>query len=186
MQATESRPLPAHPSEDAWMRAAFHELHGRSLHGFALLLLLGDQEQAAHLSGRALSMGLERVDELRHPERAAAWLRARLLQSALALRSADLQPSPAALAGLEAGPAVSAGLGALKTRERAALIASTIEHLDPRDVAAVLGRDGSGLRHLVTKARRTYLAAYLGAGGEPTAAGPIAERLHDVAQRTIG
>jgi hypothetical protein len=35
-------------------------------------------------------------------------------------------------------------------------------------------------------ARRKYLAAYLGAAPEVTVAGPIADRLHDVAQRTIG
>jgi DNA-directed RNA polymerase specialized sigma24 family protein len=168
------------------MRAAFHELHGRSLHGFALLLLLGDQAQAARLSGEALGMGLDHVDELRHPERAAAWLRARLVQSALALRASDLQPTAGALTGLGADPAVVAALGVLDTRERAALIASFIEHLDPRDVAAVLRRDGSRLRHLVMTARRKYLAAYLGAAPEVTVAGPIADRLHDVAQRTIG
>src|ERR687895_367576 len=57
------------------VRAAFRELHGRRLHGFALLLTLGDRERAASLASDALAAGQLRVDELRHPERAAAWLR---------------------------------------------------------------------------------------------------------------
>ena len=64
------------------MRDAFRELHGSRLHGFAQLLVLGDRHAAAKLASDALADGAARVDELRHPERAAAWLRRRVVERA--------------------------------------------------------------------------------------------------------
>ncbi len=186
MQTTESRQPSAAPTDDARVRAAFHELHGRSLHGFALLLVLGDQGVAARLAGRALGLGAGRLDELRHPERAAAWLRAEVVRSARPLRSADLRPSAVPLGGLGAGHGVIAGLAALSTVERAGLIASHVERLDPRDVAVIVRRDGSRLRDLLRAARRRYLAAFLSAEPEAVVEGPVADQLRDVAVRTIG
>src|SRR5690606_20820527 len=63
------------------LRAAFDELHGSRLHGFALLLTLGDRARAARLAGEALAAAEPRIDALRHPERAAAWLRAHVVRS---------------------------------------------------------------------------------------------------------
>src|SRR6187431_2709085 len=86
--------LAAHPdrspnSNPDVLRAAFRELHGRRLHGFALLLTLGDRPGAARLASEALAAGAMRVDELRHPERAAAWLRHRLVDRARVGRAAQ-------------------------------------------------------------------------------------------------
>jgi hypothetical protein len=185
MLATELRPAPDTQPADEWVRAAFHELHGRSLHGFALLLTLGDLGRAAHLAGSALAAGMTRVDELRHPERAAAWLRARVVTAA-ARRGANAEPSPVVLRGLGANAAVSAGLAALDVPERAALIAALIEHLDQRDVAVIVRRDGARLRHLLVDARRRYLAAYLAVAEHGASGGPLADRLHEIGRRTIG
>src|SRR5262245_49203152 len=74
------------PDEGA-LRDAFRELHGRRLHGFALLLTLGDRAEAARLASDALDAGVARVDELRHPERAAAWLRRRVVDRARVSRA---------------------------------------------------------------------------------------------------
>jgi hypothetical protein len=184
MQTAESPP-PETPPGDDWLRAAFHELHGRNLHGFALLLTLGDVEQAAALSGRAIGAGIARVRELRHPERAAAWLRAHVVRSAGRSRS-PVRPRPSALMGLGADAAVIEGLSALGPIERAALIATSIEHLDERDVATIVRRDGARLRHLLATARRRYLAAYLRAAPPESVAGPIADRLNEIGRQTIG
>jgi hypothetical protein len=187
MLASELRPAPETPSDRDWVRAAFHELHGRSLHGFALLLTLGDQRRAARWSGMAIASGMARVDELRHPERAAAWLRARVVRVARKRASPRPDPSPVALEGLGASPAVVAGLRALDLTERAAFIGAFIEHLDQRDVAVIVGRDGGRLHDLLTSARRRYLEAYLRAAPEdPPFAGPLTDRLHEIGRQTIG
>jgi hypothetical protein len=184
MLTTESPP-PETPPDDDWLRAAFHELHGRSLHGFALLLTLGDVDRAADLAGRAIGAGINRVHELRHPERAAAWLRAHVVRGASRSRG-TARPRPAALGGLGAGTAVVAGLSGVGLLERAALIATTVEHLDERDVAVIVRREGARLRHLRASARRRYLTAYLQAAPEETVAGPLAERLSEIGRQTIG
>lgn len=186
MQTAESPP-PEIPPGDDWLRAAFLELHGRSLHGFALLLTLGDLERAAALSGRALGAGISRVHELRHPERAAAWLRAHVLRAAGRPRgSGTSRPRPGAMNGLGANAAVAAGLSRLPLRERAALIATSIEQLDERDVAVIVRRDGARLRHLLATARRRYLAGYLAAAPEEPAGGPLTDRLEEIGRQTIG
>lgn len=185
MLATELRPVPDTPPEGEWVRAAFHELHGRSLHGFALLLTLGDLSRAARLAGEALTDGMARIDDLRHPERAAAWLRARVVK-ATARRGAKAQPSPVLMRGLGVDAAVAAGLAALDVPERAALIAALIEHLDQRDVAVIVRRDGARLRHLLVDARRRYLAGYLAVDQDEIRAGPLADQLREIGRQTIG
>ena len=186
MLATELHPPPDAPPDDEWVRAAFHELHGRSLHGFALLLTLGDLARAARLAGTALSEGMARVDELRHPERAAAWLRARVVRAAGSRRSSHARVSPVALGGLGADASVTAGLAALELLERAAFIAALIESLDQRDVAVVVGRDGARLRSLLMSARRRYLAAYLRVAPEGERGGPLTDRLHEIGRKVVG
>jgi DNA-directed RNA polymerase specialized sigma24 family protein len=171
------------------VRAAFRELHGRRLHGFALLLTLGDGPRAAQLAADALNAGLARVDELRHPERAAAWLRARVVASSLGLRPTNGRPNDRfhTLAELGADRAVVSALAALAHLERAALIVSSLERLDRRDVATVVGRNGSGLDRLLTRARRRYAAAYATATPENRAsAGPLTARLSAIAERAMG
>jgi hypothetical protein len=185
MLASDTRPRPTGASPQGEIRAAFHDLHGRSVHGFALLLTLGDREAAGRLAADALAAAEGRVDELRHPERAAAWMRARIVRDRRHLRG-ELRPSADALAELGADPGVVSGLGALEYLERAALVASVVERLDLRDVAVVVGRDGSRLQRLLLEARRRYLAAYMQAMPDEIHAGPISNRLRDIARRAIG
>ncbi len=185
MLATETRPEAHGASQQDDVRAAFHALHGRSVHGFALLLTLGDRAAAARLASDALAHAGARVDELRHPERAAAWMRARIVRDALHGRRA-LRPNRDAVAELGADDGVATALASLDHFARAALIASVVERLDLRDVAVVVGRDGSRLRRLIARGRQRYADAYLGTDPGEIHDGPIATRLRDIAHRAIG
>lgn len=167
--------------------AAFRELHGRRLHGFALLLTLGDRALAARLSAQALATGAARGGELRHPERAAAWLRARILA---ALPHRMREPSPAdervALEPLGVDRAVIDGLAALSVRERAALVASEIERLDPRDVEVIVGRSGRRFERLLAGARGRYVRAHAAAPlADDTSDGPLVARIRAAAERAL-
>jgi DNA-directed RNA polymerase specialized sigma24 family protein len=167
---------------------AFRNVHGRRLHGFALLLTLGDRALAARLVADALATAATRTDELRHPERAAAWLRARVLRGMPRRRHvASPAEERAAFESLEIDPAVVDGLAALDARERAALIAADVELLDPRDVETVAGRQGERLERLLVRARRRYLAGYAAApiGADADADGTLVRRIRAVAARTM-
>ncbi len=184
MPAGDSIAPPAPPSPEM-IRAAFREVHGRRLHGFALLLTLGDRPLAAHLATEALIAGADRVDEMRHPERAAAWLRARVVRaSGRGSRGSvgGAHPDPVELG---ADHAVMGGLSALDRRERAALIADSIERFDRHDVATIVGRDGRALDRLVARARLRFADAATAVGGTLPDNGPIASRIDEVAQRTM-
>jgi hypothetical protein len=170
------------------MRAAFRELHGPRLHGFALLLTLGNRPRAARLAAQALAEGAERSAELRHPERAAAWLRARIVKGArggalVGGRRAAAEPEEL-LRQMGVDNLAYRGLSALGLMERAALIAGEIERLDPLDVAAVLEASPSRARQISTAARRRYLRVATPAS-PPETPGPIAVRVHEAARRAI-
>lgn len=179
---------------DGLLRAAFRELHGARLHGYALLVTLGDRQRAARAASEALGAGARRAGELRHPERAAAWLRARVN------RSIDLgaghRDGPgetdrrAALAGLGVDGIAYTGLAQLDPRLRVALVAAEIERLEPLDVEVVLGVSGARARRMVATARSRYLAAHatepVGAGREPQRlAGELAARVRRMADATF-
>ena len=187
MQAGHSRPsLPNDVAADA-VRAAFRELHARRLHGFALLLMLGDRPAAARLASDALLAAGGHIDELRHPERAAAWLRARIVRMAggtgrTVPRRIDRVD---ALDWLGVDTAVFAGLEALHLRERAALVAATIERLDRRDAATIIESDGQQFDRLMVRARRRYAAAYTAAAPDAMADGPLGARVRAIAQRAM-
>jgi hypothetical protein len=179
------RPPDAHDPQ----RTAFRELHATRLHGFALLLLLGDRRIAARLTEAALDDATSRLDELRHPERAAAWLRHRVLRSAGGRRS-RLRPQErlAALDPLRIDASVLAGLQALRLRERAALIAASIERFDDLDVGVVVGQQGQRLHDLLRRSRIRYLAAAASVmpdASDGSLAGPTAEKVRAVAARAM-
>ncbi len=165
------------------MRAAFRELHGRRLHGFALLLTLGDRPEAARLASEALAAGAVRVDELRHPERAAAWLRNRVV--ARARVGGTERVDARALLALGVDEPLVVAFGSLGRLERAALIASTVERLDRRDVASIVGREGSSLDRLLRRARERLMRAYADTATEPPE-GPIASHVQSLARRAMG
>lgn len=168
------------------VRDAFRELHGRHLHGFALLLMLGDAPRAAQLAVVALSEGVTRVDELRHPERAAAWLRSRVVQAARGMRSAPMRHAQRlqALAELGVDEPMLSSLAVLDRLERAALISSAVERLDRRDVAVVVGRDGAALDRLLARARRRYAAARANASDD-ILDGPLVDRVRAIASQAM-
>jgi hypothetical protein len=185
MSATDiaSPPDPSPNSTAEVMRAAFRELHGRRLHGFALLLTLGDRPSAARLASEALADGATRVEEHRHPERAAAWLRHRLVARAHVGR--DSHPDTRVLLDLGVDEALVVAFRSLGRLERAALIASAVERLDRRDVAAIVGREGSSLDRLLRRARARLMKAYTETAAEPPD-GPIAAHVRSLARRAMG
>lgn len=137
---------------------AFVELHGRRLYGFALLLTLGDRPRSTRLAWGAMAAAQTRLAELRHPERAAAWLRASVVRAASrGRRSASADSDP--LEELDVTGAALRGLSVLTLLERAALIATVIERMDGRDVSTVVSRTGERLERLLQRAIRRYLAA---------------------------
>jgi hypothetical protein len=172
------------------LREAFGDLHGRRLHGFALLVALGDIERAERATAVALAAGEEHATALRHPERAAAWLRARVLGS---LRGHGIGPSMteasrrASLAPLGvAGPAFD-GMAALSPIERAALVASVIEGFEPIDVETILDMGPTAARRITARALERYQLA--GTAAEPSAIGAapgsLAHRVQEVAGRAL-
>jgi DNA-directed RNA polymerase specialized sigma24 family protein len=167
--------------------ASFRELHGRRLHAFALLVTLGNRPLAARLSAEALAAAAVQSRDLRHPERAAAWLRARVLSR---LPRRVHEPSPAdervALEPLDVDRAVIDGLAALSVRERAALVAADLERLDPRDVSVLVGRSGPALERVLTGARRRYMRAHTAAPlADASSDGQLVARIRDIAQRAL-
>ena len=174
-------------SDERLLDAAFRNLHGARLHAFALLLTLGDRRRAALMAADAIAAAGEHLEELRHPERAAAWLRARVAHGARSGgRQLDAAERLASLAELNVGPVALAGLSALSRLERAGLIASSIEGLDQRDVATVVGRDGRRLDAFLRRARRRYLdGAAASPGSLDGPPGPIGQRIVASAARTM-
>jgi hypothetical protein len=175
-------------------RAAFRDLHGARLHGFALLVSLGDRPRAARAAGEALEEGAWRSAELRHPERAAAWLRARVLRQLRRGSPPHAGPGDrerrAVLRGLGAADPVYEGLAALAIMPRAALLSSTVERFDPIDVETILGlASGSSLR-MVARARQRYVTA-VSARVHPhelgeVPGGELGDRIREVAGRAMG
>lgn len=143
------------------LAAAFRELHGARLHGFAILVTLGDRQSAELVAGFALAAGAGQAAALRHPERAAAWLRARTLRSLHQRRS--LRPKVtddarrATLATIGVDAAAFRGLAALSINARAALVASSIEGFDAIDIETILEAAPAAARRLVAEARETFL-----------------------------
>lgn len=190
MQASPQNPSENHATVSAdLLGAAFRELHGPRLHGFALLLTLGDQSAAARLAADALAAGTSRATELSHPERAAAWLRQRVVREAGRRHRAETTRPDRRRADLEelgVDDAAFAGLSALDLRERAALVVTTVERLDRRDVATIIGLDGTRLeRHLRRARRRAASAASSVHGERPAGDGPLMTRIRAIARRTL-
>jgi hypothetical protein len=163
---------------------AFIDLHGRSLHGFSLLLCLGDERTAGQLTADALARGLGRTEELGHPERAAAWLRSQVYRDFVPRESeVDLSPT---LQSMGLTPDALSGLAALGGKERAAMIAGDVERLDRRDAATVIGASDREFSRVIGQARRRYVDAFVVASaGRPVADGPIVRHLRGETARLL-
>ena len=181
--------------DDSKLAEAFRNLHGPSLHGFALLVALGEPEAAERAAGEALAAGAQQASALRHPERAAAWLRARTLRALhQGLSRGTAIPASARLAtlgdlGVES--VVYDALAVLSLEGRAALVASAIERFEPLDTETILGSSPAAARRVISEARARYLQAVEGqAGGEVGATsaqpeGELAKRVREVAARAM-
>jgi hypothetical protein len=188
------QPLPT-PYDDATLAAAFRDLHGSRLHGFAMLVTLGDRQSAELAAGFALAAGAEQAAALRHPERAAAWLRARTLRNLHQRRSIGRKTPGdarrATLATLGVDDAAYRGLAALSLDARAALVASAIERFDVIDIETILDASPAAARHSVAEARDRYVryasTTPAGEGDGPADAPPgdLAGRVRDVAARAF-
>ncbi len=180
---------PAPAQDDALLAAAFRDLHGARLHGFAILVTLGDRHSAERAAGFALAAGAEQAAALRHPERAAAWLRARVLRALDRARwlrgSTPVEARRAVLAPLGVDEAVHRGLAALSIDARAALVASAIERFEPIDVETILDAAPAATRHTVAEARNRYLR-YATGGSNPGADAALDQPTGDLASRVQG
>ena len=181
-------PVPMRPAPEV-LRSAFRDLHGTRLYGFALLLTLGDRARSARLTSDALAASAARTEELRHPERAAAWLRRQVMRQAGRGRSSVDRSAAApgfALERMGVDAPILAGLSVLTTRERGALVADSVEGLDHGDVATVVGVDGARLDRLLGRARDRYTVAAADALDEgSTGDGPRVARIRAIAARAL-
>lgn len=151
-------------------------------------MTVGDRRLAATLAERALRAADDHTAELRHPERAAAWLRERVASEApRRVDRIDVDERLAALGPLGVTSDVLAGLAALDRRQRAALLASWVERLDRRDVAVIVHRDGRRLEALLHAARERYLAGSSAAAAPGIVPdGPLIDLVRSTAARTLG
>ena len=177
------------------LEAAFRDVHAARLHGFALLVTLGDRAAATTIASRVMAEGSRRATELRHPERAAAWLRARVVRLLARTRIAPpglSRDERCATTGALGAPSfVFSALEALTAEQRIAVVAGEIERFDAMDVATILGRGVVEAREIAMRARADYVAAALAAMAQPgeeveLPAGPIAVRVLSDAARTLG
>lgn len=170
------------------LRAAFRDLHGAHLHGFALLVTLGDRPLAARLAAEALAEGVRRAGELRHPERAAAWLRARVTRRASSRRGRGprREERRAALTALGVDQATFDVLAGMTPVERATLVAAVIEGLDERDLEVVLGMNPAGVHRRAVAIRRRFLERRARLVATEELAEPLlAHRMRDIADRAL-
>jgi hypothetical protein len=183
--------------QEELLHAAFRDVHAARLHGFALLVALGDREAAGRAASSALAAGLSRAHELRHPERAAAWLRAEVVRDLRRRRLALADPATreGVLATLGATPAACRALGSLSLLERAAIVAEAVERLDPIDVETVIGKPHAAAHRILRSAREAYLRACLAASAgasdrlsersQPEAEGELARRVAAITSRVL-
>ena len=174
------------------LRAAFWDTHAARLHGFALLITVGDRQRAASAAATAMAAGAERAAELRHPERAAGWLRHQVIRELRRTRlslNLSAKERHAALLALGVTKPVISSLEGLTVERRAALVAGTLEGLGLPDLATTLDTDLIRASRAVEAARREYLAIAAGAAIAPAKtapSGPLAERIRDIAARALG
>ncbi|HET7685154.1 MAG TPA: sigma factor-like helix-turn-helix DNA-binding protein [Candidatus Limnocylindria bacterium] len=181
--------MPERETDAELLRAAFRDVHGARLHGFALALLLGNRADASRLAAETLAHLAAEAPRLRHPERAAAALRAELLRRArrgAARGTSSAEGGSAALSRIGIDEATGRALAGLDVAQRAALIATDIERFGDADVAVILGLSVPAARRAAGRARSRYLARYVRPDGDRARPGSIAERLELVASRAMG
>jgi len=175
------------------LRAAFRDAHGARLHGFALLVTLGDERLAASLAADALDAGARHADALRHPERAAAWLRRRVLRrlpSGTAKRGPTADERRFALARLGVDNPTYEVLERFSVAQRAALVAGVIEGLGPLDLELVLDAREGTVRRRLAEIRRLFLERRAAAGASLRTAlapepGSLEQRIQTIVDQAL-
>lgn len=159
------------------------ELHGDRLLGFSILVTLGDPSLAGQLTAEALGAGIAHIEQLRHPVRAAAWLRNRVTNAAGRPAWGHRRPSETerrdALRSIGVDPPTYDALASLTVRSRAAVVATAVEGFAIADVFEIVGSD-----ERVRRARRDFLTAYLAAAQArdlPPPQGQLARRVRAAA-----
>jgi hypothetical protein len=161
----------------------FVELHADRLFGFAMIVTLGDADLAGKLAAESLAHGVDRIEQLRPPVRAAARLRGAVTRAAGHPAWGHRRPSDTerrdALQALGVDAATYDALASLDARGRAAVAVTAVEGFSPADVFEIVGSDEA-----VRNARRDFLTAYLASSetreiSPPT--GDLASRVKSVA-----
>ena len=139
------------------------------------------------MAGFSLAAGARQAAALRHPERAAAWLRARALRSLHGRppfrQTLTAEARRAALAPLGVDEMVYRGLAGLSLDARAALVASTVERFDPIDVETIIDAAPAATRHALAEARRRYLRSAAGDDADAELEEPANEQTGELATR---
>lgn len=177
------------PGDPDLLLAAFRDLHAARLHGFALVLALGERATAADLAAETFRHIAPDAPRLRHPERAAATLRAELFRRARRMglpRSAE-EAGRTALAQLGIDGPTATALAALNLADRAAVLAAEVERFGEEDVATILGTSTVRARRLARVARGRFLDHHPGLRGAlPWTTGSIGGRVAATAARAMG
>ena len=155
---TTGHALPVEAEDAEELQAASLDAHAARLHGFALLLTVGDGPRAAAAAIAALEDG-ERAAEMQHPAQAAAWLRRQVIVELRRTWPTPYLPPEqrrAALGRMGVVEPLISSLEGMSAEQRAALVAGTIEGMAMADVATVLDTDLGGAYVAVEGARLDY------------------------------
>ena len=186
---TTGHALPVEAEDAEELQAASLDAHAARLHGFALLLTVGDGPRAAAAAIAALEDG-ERAAEMQHPAQAAAWLRRQVIVELRRTWPTPYLPPEqrrAALGRMGVVEPLISSLEGMSAEQRAALVAGTIEGMAMADVATVLDTDLGGAYVAVEGARLDYMkaAARAAAPGPGATPGPLAQRIGEVRARSV-
>jgi DNA-directed RNA polymerase specialized sigma24 family protein len=146
---------------------ALPEQQGAAVHGFALILAMGDRPRALRLATEALDAAAARSHQLSTDGEAGTWLRAWIVQHIGPMPANVSLDDPARRHALElvgVSDVVAAAISTLTVEERAALLAASVEGFSLPEVATVLDCTQTMARRILKRARGRYAEAVLASG----------------------
>ncbi|HKO32900.1 MAG TPA: hypothetical protein VJY85_04045 [Candidatus Limnocylindria bacterium] len=184
---TTGHALPVEAEDAEQLQAASWGAHAARLHGFALLLTVGDEPRAAAAAIAALEAGALRA-ESQDSGQAAAWLRREVIGELRRTWPTPYLPPHerhAVLGRMGATDALISSLEGMSAERRAALVVASIEGMPMADVATTLDTDLGDAYRAVEGARLDYLttAARMTASGPAAGKGPLAQRINEIRAR---
>jgi len=179
--------LPVEAEDAEQLQAASWDADAARLHGFALLLTVGDAPRAAAAAIAALEAGAEHA-ESQDSDQAAAWLRREVIGELRRTWPTPYLPPHerhAVLSRMGATDALISSLEGMSAERRAALVVGSIERMPMADVASTLDTDLGDAYRAVEGARLEYLttATRMTALGPAASPGPLAQRIGDIQAR---